>query len=50
MNKIELEEIKGGASAATINAFARIINSILTIGQMIGSAIKRKLRGQTNQC
>ena len=50
MDKKELEKIKGGANAALINAFARVINSIISVGQMIGSAIKRKLRGETNVC
>lgn len=50
MNKSELLNIKGGASAALINAFARVINSIISVGQMIGSAIKRRLRGETNSC
>jgi hypothetical protein len=50
MDKKELLSIRGGANAALINAFARVINSIISVGQMIGSAIKRKLRGETNSC
>ena len=50
MDKKELLNIKGGANAALINAFARVINSIISVGQMIGSAIKRKLRGEENAC
>lgn len=50
MDNKELYEIIGGANASTINAIARVINTIISIGQMIGSAIKRKLRGETNAC
>lgn len=50
MKNNELEKIEGGISATSINALARVINSLLTIGQMIGSAIKRKFRGETNYC
>ena len=50
MNKEEMSKIRAGTSATTLNAVARIINSIISIGQMIGSAIKRKLRGETNAC
>ena len=46
----ELIKIEGGISATSINAVARVINSLLSIGQMIGSAIKRKIRGETNYC
>ena len=48
MDRRELQEIKGGASATLINAFARVIDTIVSVGQMIGSAIKRKLRGEAN--
>ena len=50
MENKELYEIRGGASATTLNAIARVINTLVSIGQMIGSAIKRKLRGETNTC
>lgn len=50
MENKELYEIRGGASATTINAIARVINTILSLGQMIGSAIKRKLQGNVNVC
>jgi hypothetical protein len=50
MTNNELYEIKGGINASSLNALARIVNAVLTIGQMIGSAIKRKLRGETNTC
>ena len=50
MDNNELLSIKGGANAALINAFARVINSIISVGQMIGSAIKRRLRGESNSC
>ena len=50
MTNIELYKIKGGINASSLNAVARIINSILSIGQMIGSAIKRKLKGGSNTC
>lgn len=50
MDNVELINIKGGANASAINAVARIVNVIIRVGQMIGSAIKRKLRGETNAC
>ena len=50
MENSELVKINGGMSATSLNAIARVVNSLLTIGQMIGSAIKRKLRGETNYC
>ena len=50
MENNELYEIRGGASATTLNAIARVINTLVSIGQMIGSAIKRKLQGKTNAC
>lgn len=50
MENKELYEIRGGASATTLNAIARVINTLVSIGQMIGSAIKRKLQGKTNAC
>lgn len=46
----ELYKIKGGINASSLNAVARIVNALLSIGQMIGSAIKRKLKGQENIC
>lgn len=38
----ELLEIKGGAITATLlNALARVVNSIIEIGKMVGSSIRR---------
>lgn len=50
MENKELYEIRGGASATTLNAIARVINTLISLGQMIGSAIKRKLQGKVNAC
>ncbi len=50
MTDKELYIVKGGINASSLNAVARIVNAILTIGQMIGSAIKRKLKGESNTC
>ena len=50
MENDELYEIRGGASATTLNAIARVINTLVSLGQMIGSAIKRKLQGKVNAC
>ena len=50
MTKEELYEIKGGVNASLLNAAARIVNAVLSIGQMIGSAIRRKLKGETYTC
>lgn len=42
LNKNELMKINGGGISATlINAISRGINTILSIGQMVGSAIRR---------
>ena len=50
MTDKELYVVKGGVNASSLNAIARIVNAILEIGQMIGSAIKRKIKGQSNTC
>ena len=50
MENKELYEIRGGASATTLNAIARVINTLISLGQMIGSPIKRKLQGKVNAC
>lgn len=46
MEARELVEIKGGISAATVNAVIRAINLAFELGKTIGSAIKRKLTGK----
>ena len=46
----ELIKVKGGAgvTAAMINAVIRTVSTMFTIGQAIGSAIRRTVRG--NYC
>lgn len=47
LNKNELLEIKGGAITATlINAFARGINTMMSLGRSLGTAIRRIYRGK----
>lgn len=45
LNDIELLEIQGGAvstlNSTFINAIARLINTVLDLGRVIGSNIKR---------
>ena len=53
MNKLEqkdLKKIKGGAgiTAAMLNAVIRAVSTMFTIGQAIGSAIRRATSG--NYC
>jgi hypothetical protein len=50
MTDKELYIVKGGVNASSLNAVARIVNAVLSIGLMIGSAIKSKLKGQSNSC
>ena len=50
MNKLKKEEmkkIKGGAgvTAAMINAVIRTVSTMFGIGQAIGSAVRRAVRG-----
>ena len=42
LDKIELYSIKGGAfNYGTINAIARIASTLFSIGQALGSAVRR---------
>ena len=49
MNKLQKEELKkvkgGNASATMINAVIRTVSTMFSIGQAIGSAIRRAVRG-----
>lgn len=46
MTREELLCIKGGMSAAILNAIIRTVNTVLEIGRMVGSSIKRKVSGK----
>ncbi len=42
LNEVELYEVKGGAITATfLNAVSRAVSTILTLGQTVGTAIRR---------
>ena len=47
ITKEEMRQIKGGAgvTAAMINAVIRTVSTMFTIGQAIGSAVRRAVRG-----
>ncbi len=45
LDKKELQEIVGGASATYINAIVRGVNAILDIGRSLGSVIRRITSG-----
>ncbi len=48
MNKEELEQVYGGAiSGSLLNYLGKIINTIFSIGQSIGSAINYLKKGRT---
>ena len=50
MSNEELSNIKGGINASILNAIIRGINLSLELGRIVGSAIKRKIRGEVNLC
>lgn len=46
LNNRELMQITGGAITATfINAISRAVNTIVKLGQIIGSALRRTISG-----
>ena len=47
LKKEEMEKIKGGAgvTATMLNAVIRTVSTMFTMGQAIGSAIRRAVRG-----
>ena len=46
INNEEMKKVKGGGVTATmINAVMRTVSTMFTIGQAIGSAIRRAVRG-----
>lgn len=47
LNKKELNEIKGGASATFFNAFARVFKTMYDIGYDLGSSLRRILTKKT---
>ena len=44
MKDSELKLVVGGASAALINALSRAASTLLTIGQIVGTALRRLLK------
>ena len=46
INNEEMKKVKGGGVTATmINAVMRTVSTMFTIGQAIGSAVRRAVRG-----
>ena len=46
INNEEMKKVKGGGVTATmINAVMRTVSTMFTMGQAIGSAIRRAVRG-----
>ena len=47
LKKQDLKQIKGGAgvSSAMVNALIRTVSIMFTIGQAVGSAIRRTING-----
>lgn len=41
LNNAELYNIVGGANASLLNSIARIVTTVIEIGRMIGSSIRR---------
>lgn len=48
MNQKEMVQVKGGAgvSSAMINAIMRTVSVLFSIGQSVGSAIRRTVNGK----
>lgn len=44
MTDLELKKVVGGMSAALLNALSRAANTLLTIGQIVGSALRRAIK------
>ena len=47
LKKEEMKKIKGGAgmTPTLLNALARAVSTMFTIGQAVGSAVRRAVRG-----
>lgn len=41
MSEIELKQVMGGLSAAMVNALSRAAATLLTIGRLVGSALRK---------
>ena len=44
MTDNELKLVVGGASAALINALSRAASTLLTIGQIVGTALRKLIK------
>ena len=44
MTDNELKQVVGGVSAALINALSRAASTLLTIGQIVGTALRKLLK------
>ncbi len=48
MNREELINVKGGAiNASALNAVMRTFNTIIEVGRIVGTAIKRRIDGKS---
>lgn len=48
LNKIEMQKIRGGAasiSSSMLNAIMRTVSVMFSVGQAVGSAIRRAVNG-----